>query len=81
MQFLKRNEISDKAFANVTPARCSRVLQIPLRLSLLPQAAEPQFLGLERLLSPGPAPAAEPLGFLRLLSAVWKFVERLGWGS
>lgn len=81
IQLLNRNEISDNAFNNVTPARCSRVLQIPLHLSLLPRAAESEFLGLKRLLSPWTGPAAEPMGFLHFLSAVWTFIECLGRGA
>ena len=75
---LNRNEISDNAFGDVTPARHSRVLQILLRLSLLPRAAESEFLGWKRLLSPQTGLAAEPLGFLHFLSAVWTFTDCLG---
>lgn len=59
-------------------ARCSRALPIPLRLSLLPRAAESEFLGRRSALSPWTGLAAEPLGFLRFLSAVGTFTERLG---
>lgn len=76
IQLLNRNEISDNAFGNVTPARHS-VLQVLLRLSLLPRATESEFLGLKRLLLPRMGLAAEPLRFLHFLSAVWTFMECL----